>query len=165
MAAQHLEKCPTCSGAGSVTVPDSASVAPTAPVPPVPQMRTEVTGRTFGGQYWQEAVHEVTLDVVDDEAGRSYVLNLLGALGHSVHRIEMSPTQAATLREVCARTSGRDLVPGVPGLANRAAWEIGDDSDYVSLRADDLAEISEWLADALGEKKWDYAQNGDEWEY
>lgn len=64
------------------------------------------------------------------------------------------------------RKPGSD-VPPVPGLSRPLMWELSGSTPGAEycVRVVHLDEIGAWLHYALGDERWDFANNGDTWEW
>jgi hypothetical protein len=117
-------------------------VEPTEVRPPVPAFTKDVTGKYFGGAYWNDADYRVIVETMDG-TGENFLLRVESDTGYSVNEIEFNDTQADRLRDL-ARTSEEADDEGL-GLSREIHWHIGDDRNDVDLTMNDLEELAEWI--------------------
>jgi hypothetical protein len=110
--------------------------------PPVPAFTKDVTGKYFGGAYWNEAEYRVIVETMDS-TGERFLLRLESDTGYSVNEVEFNDTQADRLRDV-ARSSEEADDEGL-GLSREIHWHIGDERNEVDLDVNFLEELAEWI--------------------
>jgi hypothetical protein len=116
---------------------------PDKPVrPPVPAFTKDVTGKYFGGAYWNEAEYRVIVETMDG-TGERFLLRLESDTGYSVNEVEFNDTQADRLRDL-ARSSEEADDEGL-GLSREIHWHIGDERNEVDLDVNFLEELAEWI--------------------
>lgn len=126
----------------------------------VPPLIRQVTGFSYGGQYFQQAEFEITFET--DLSGGATV-TLADTADITRYSLHLNATQlAATLDLLGTAEAGINHPEPVPGLGIRPVWVIGDDNDFVDITYSHLDEVREWLKYATGALAWD---GDDDWEY
>lgn len=129
--------------------------------PPVPTMSRDLRGETFGGQYWNPAEYQLTATAGDG----TVVIALLDSCGEALRTATLDQAAQQSLIRLLEKVPDREDVPEL-GATIDICWYWGnEDRDVATLDVDVLAELLAWMRYAAREQEWDYAANGDTWEY
>lgn len=124
-------------------------------------MVRDLEGKTYGGAYWSDADFRVRLD--GQQPDGPYTLSVEDSAGSVIEMTTIKAHQADALISEVKRSAGTDKVPVVGlGVERRLIWVLGDHSNTVELRENEIDEITTWLTYALGFETWD---GGEDWEF
>lgn len=120
---------------------ESKDIHVTVVRPPVPAFTQDVTGKYFGGAYWNDADYRVTVET--DDTTENFLLRVEDSSGAEITEVAFNDTQADRLRDV-ARTSEEADDEGL-GLSREIHWHVGDDRNEVDLDMNFLEALAEWI--------------------
>lgn len=134
----------------------------------VPDLVITVTGQYGGGHGWSSGcVYQVTLAELD--TGEDFGLVVEDASGDVVNSMALTVDLVVGIRAMTTidhniNTAEEDWV--LPeGMRRILVWDVGDFENVVVLNQAKIEEIAEWLVYAVGDKEWDWDEQGEEWSY
>lgn len=132
----------------------------------VPDFSMDVTGEYLGNAYPQAAEYRVTLTILG--TGTDFGLVVENSSGGVVNSVTLSEEDADGIEKVATTMHGLEVYEDdwqIPSGIDRAvSWDLSDAENYIRLDEGQISEINNWLRYAVGDKTWNWDEQGEVYE-
>ena len=131
----------------------------------VPDFKSHGTGEYYGNAYPEQ--FEYTLRC-SENADEQFVLVAEDNSGGEIVSVTFTDEDADGIQRMATTDHGlgayEDDWQIPPGMNRVLTWDISDNPEYgLVLNESQITELGHWLTYALGETKWDWDTQGEEW--